>query len=231
MSRKYLALILVILLMIPLLGCGIKNAFFKQKVPPLEDYSTVIFAPFDFAKPSVQYSDLPTMIAYGIGTRLGVRYQDKTWICDQSEEITPVSDRLKELNLSARDTYMDPQAAIKLGEAFQADLIVVGEMEKPKFTKEESGKIEEDKSQVSSTGAARYYAIYQTALLPVNAKIIDVKAGKMIWEGRIVAFKKYKTRYRTGNPPNFQREETMLADVRRELVAQVADRLYPVEQK
>ena len=36
MFRKYLVSILVVLLMISLMGCGIKNAFFKKKMPPLE---------------------------------------------------------------------------------------------------------------------------------------------------------------------------------------------------
>jgi hypothetical protein len=231
MFRKHLVSILVILLIIPLMGCGIKNAFFKKKVPPLEEYATVVFAPFDLVKPSVQYAELPTMISYGIGTKLGVRYEDKTWIFDQSQEVTPVSDKLKELNISARDTYEDIQAALKLANAFQADLVVVGEMEDPKFTKEESGKIEEDKSKVSVTGAARYYSIHQDALLPINTMIIDVKSGNVIWDGRIVGFKRYKTRYRTGNPPKSEREETMLADVRRELVTQVANTMYPPVEK
>jgi len=231
MFRKHLVSILIILLIIPLMGCGIKNAFFKKKVPPLGEYSTVVFAPFEFAETSPQYGELPTMISYGIGTKLGVRYKDKTWIFDQSQEVTPVSDKLKELNISARDTFEDIQKALKLGSAFQADLVVVGEMEEPKFTKEESGKIEEDKSQVSVTGAARYYSIHQDALLPINTVIIDVKSGNVIWEGRIVGFKRYKTRYRTGNPPKSEREETMLADVRRELVAQVANTMYPPVEK
>ena len=71
MFRKYLVSILVILLIIPLMGCGIKNAFFKKKVPPLGEYSTVVFAPFEFAETSPQYGELPTMISYGIGTKLG----------------------------------------------------------------------------------------------------------------------------------------------------------------
>ena len=155
MSKRHLASILVIFLMIPLAGCGIKDAFFKQEVPPLEDYSTATLVRFDFEKPSAEYENLPTMISYGIGTKLGVRYQDKTWNHDQSKEITPVTDKLEELNLSAGDTYKDIQAAIKLGEAFQTDLVIVGQLESPKFTREESGKIEEDKADISPTGAAR----------------------------------------------------------------------------
>jgi hypothetical protein len=233
MCKKHLTLLAVAFIAIPLLmGCGIKNAFFKPEVPPLEDYSTIVFAPFDFEKEPQEdeYQNLPTMISYSIGTKLGVRFEDKNWFYDQSQEMTPVTDKLKELNISARDTYLNNQSAIELGKAFNADLIVVGEMEKPKFTMEESGKIEEDKSVTTPTGAARYYSIHQSALLPVNVKIIDVNTGQQIWAGRIVGFKRYKTRYRTGNPKSFQREETMLADVRRELVENFVSRLYPVQE-
>ena len=78
------------------MGCGIKNVFFSKGVPPLEGYSTVVLVPFDFEKPSEEYEKLPTMVSYGIGTKLSVRYQEKNWSYDQSQEMTPVSDKLKE---------------------------------------------------------------------------------------------------------------------------------------
>jgi hypothetical protein len=228
MCRKYLTLILAIFLMIPLVGCGIKNLLPSKEVPPLEGYSTVVLVPFDVKKPSGQYEDLPIMLSYSIGTSLSVRYQDRNWIYDQSREITPVSDKLKELNLSAGDIYRDPQAAAKLAESLQADLVIAGQAEDPEFTREDSGKIEEDKSKLTVTGAARYYAVYQTAILRADVKLIT-KAPQEIWDGRIYGYTKYKTRYRTGNPKKFQREETMLSDVRKDFVAKFVDKLYPVE--
>lgn len=227
MRKKHLTLVFLILLMIPLVGCGIKNVLPSKEVPPLEGYSTVVLVPFDVKKPTGQYEELPTMLSYGIGTKSSVRYQDVNFIHDQSREITPVSDKMKELNISPGDVYQDPQAAAKLAEAFQADLIIFGQMEEPKFTREESGKIEEDKTKVTVTGSARFYAIYQTAILKADLGMIDVKANKLIWDGRIIGYQKYKTMYRTGNPQKSQREETMLADVRRDFVQKVVDKLYP----
>ena len=62
-----------------------------------------------------------------------------------------------------------------------------------------------------------------------DIKIIDTNVNQIIWDGRIIGYKKYKTRYRTGNPPKCKREETMLADVRRDLVEKFVDMVYATE--
>ena len=228
MWRKRLAVIFATVLLIALVGCGYKNLFTGKDVPPLEGYSTVILTPLDIKKPSGQYEGLPTMLSYSIGTKLSVRLQDNNWLFDQSEKITPVSDKLKELNLSLDGLYQDPQAAAKLAESLQGDLVITGKMEEPRFDKEESGKIVEDRSEMTQTGTARYYMVLQTAILKADLRIVDVKSTQTIWEGRIVGYKKYETLYRTGAPKKSQREETMLADVRRDFVQKFVDTLYPV---
>jgi hypothetical protein len=226
MCRKYVILILAILPMIVLAGCGFKNVLPSKEVPPLEGYSTIVLVPFDIKNPSEQYAKLPALLSYGIGTKLSVRYQDRNWVYDQSQEIAPVSNKLKELNLSPADIYLDPQAAAKLAESLQADLVIAGLMEEPKFTKEESGKMEYEMSEMTPTGTARYYAIFQTAILKADLKLVT-KAPEGIWDGRIIGYKKYKTRYRTGAPQKSQREETMLSDVRKDFVEKFVEKLYP----
>ncbi|MBD3180809.1 hypothetical protein GF312_00855 [Candidatus Poribacteria bacterium] len=230
MSKRFLAMIFLVLFTIPLLGCGLQAIMPSKKVPPLEGYSSIVLMPFDIKKSSGEYDDLPTMLTYGIGTKLSVRFEDKTWHYDQSQEVQPVSDKLKELGISATDVYNDPTKASKVAEAFQADLIVVGLLEEPEYTMEESGKVEEDKSDVGPTGAARYYAILQSALLATDVKIIDPKKPEPVWDGRILGFRRYKTQYRTGESKKMQREETMLADVRRDLVNEFVEKLYPSEE-
>lgn len=225
MCRKHLTLIFAILLVISLVGCGIRSILPSKKVPPLEGYSTVVLV-LDFRKPSEMYKGLPTMVSYGIGTNLSVRYQEKNWIFDQSQDLAPVSDKLKELNISSTDVYQDAQAAAKLAESFQADLVIVGQIWEPKFTEEPSGKIEYDMTQKSTAGTARFYAIFQTALLKAELKVMTEKP-EAIWDGKIVGYEKYKTRYRTGDSPKTQREETMLADVRKDLVKNAVEKLYP----
>lgn len=230
MCRKHLILIFSILVMIPMVGCGLKNILPSKEVPSLENYSTVVVAPFYVKKPTRQYEGLPIMLAYSIGTKLSVRYQDKNWLFDQSSEITPVSSKMKELNISPGAIYQDPQAAAKLAESFQADLVITGQVEEPRFTKEESGKIYEDKSEATPLrSGSRYYTIYQTATLRADVKLVDAKAAQAIWDGRVYGYKKYETRYRTGNPPKIQRDETMESDVRKDFVDKFADTLYPVK--
>ena len=232
MCRKHLILAFTVLLAIALVGCGFKQLMPGKKVPPLEGYSTVLLLPFDFNKPSVDHAKIPTQVSYAIGTKLKVRHQDKTWIYDQSQEIKPVSDKLAELNVVAKDIFEDPLTATELTEAFQADLIIVGQLDKPRFTREDSGKLKYKMGEKTmSKGGATFYTVYQTATLPSEVKVIDAKKNEMIWNGSVIGYRKYATEYRTGAPKKFQRDETMLADIRKDLVARVVDKLYPKAEK
>lgn len=218
-------IIALILAVITLYGCG--GLLPSKPVPPLEGYSKIIIAPFDIKKPTGKFTDLPTMISYGMGTKISIRFKDKELFYDRSNEVTPVSDKMKELNLSKAAIFQNDSDAIKLGKAFGADLIITGQMKEPNYTIERSGKIEYDMKDVSNIGAARYYNVGQTATLRAKVKIIDVNAEKVIWTGDIVGFKRYKTRYRTGESEKTVREETMYADVRKDFVDNSIAKLYP----
>ncbi len=228
MGKRHLVMIITALLMIPLFGCGLENILPGKEVPPLDSYSTVVLVSAGADQSSGKYPDLPVMLSYGIGTTLELRNQDAAWIYDKSQEVTPVGDKIKELNVTAKDVFGDPKTAAKLAEALQADLVIVWKLvEEPRYTKEESGKITEDRTKVGRMGAARYYTVYQTALLKAEAKIVT-KTGEMIWDGRTVGYKKYETRYLTEAPPVYQREETMYSDLRKDFVQQFVDKVYPV---
>lgn len=227
MCRKHLILVFTAFLIIALAGCGIRQILPSKKVPPLDSYSTVVLLPFDFKKPSAEHAKMPTLISYAVGTKLKLRQTEKSWVYDQSQEIKPVSKKLAELNASAKDIYEAPLTAIKVAEAFQADLIIIGQLEKPKLTREDSGKITYDMKDTSQLGAARYYTVHQTATLPVKVKIVDVKRNEVIWDGSVIGFKRYATRYRTGEAAKFQRDERMLADIRKDLVEKLVEKFYP----
>ena len=230
MCRRLLFLIFTVLLVIALIGCGVKQFLPGKKVPPLEGYSTVVLLPFDFSKlpDKAEYVNLPTLVSYATGTKLKARYEDITWIYDQSQAVKPVSKKLEELNISGKDVFEDPLTAAKLAEAFQADLVIAGRLDEPRFTKDESGKIYEVKSESSSSkGGSRYYATHQTSILPSDIKVIEPKSNVVIWDGKITGYTKYESKYRTGSPQKFEREESMLADVRRDLVEKFVNKLYP----
>ena len=229
MGKKHLVMILTVLLMIPLFGCGLENVLPGESVPPLDSYSTIVLVSAGTDEPSGKYADLPVMLSYGIGTKLELRREEATWIYDKSQGVTPVGDKMKELNITENDVFADPETAAKLAEAFQADLVIIWKLtEEPRYTKEESGKITEDRTKVGRMGAARYYTVYQTALLKAEAKIVT-GTGDMIWDGRTIGYKKYETRYLTEAPPVYQREETMYSDLRKDFVQQFVDKVYPVQ--
>ena len=231
MYRRSLILVFTALLVVALFGCGVRQLMPSKKTPPLEGYSTIVLLPFDFDKTpeKAEYVNLPTLVSYAAGTKMKVRHEDKVWLYDQSQEVRPVSKKLEELGVSAGDIFEDPLTAVDTAKAFGADLIIIGRLDEPRFTKEESGKIHEDKSETTPTGAARYYMIYQTATLAANLRVVDVKQNLKIWDGLIIGYKKYETLYRTGSPPKSEREESMLADVRRDLVQKIVDKLYPAK--
>jgi len=209
-----------------LASCGYKNVVPIKEVPKLTSYSKIVLVFFN-KKDSQKYQDLPILTSYTTGTNLSVKCKEKEWLYDQSKRVCPVNDELKELGINPYDICQSHSLATKLSESTGVELVVIGQMEEPKFTEDRSGKIEYDMSTVDVTGAARYYAIYQTAILKTDFELIDAKSGQLIWDGRVIGYKKYKTRYRTGSPPAFQREETMLNDVRMDLIKRFVDIIYP----
>jgi hypothetical protein len=236
MCRKHFILIFAVLIMIPLFGCGLENVMPSKELPPLDGYSTVLLASFSIGEPGnydteLPIAGLPIMVSYGVGNKLEVRHTDRSWIYDKSQDMSPVSKKVKELNLSISDLYQDPAAAVKLAKAFQADIAIVGHMEAPKFTIEETGKMKYVMEEMTPTGTARYYTVYQKAILPANVKIIEVESGQQIWDGIITGYTKYETDYRTGSPRKLVRETKMLADVRKDLVVKISDKIYPAKAK
>ncbi len=227
MLKKILAMIFIFTFTISIIGCGVKNVIGTKPVPPLEGYSKVVIAPIDIKKPTGKYEELPTMISYGAGNKLSIKFKDKTWYYDQSRDIKPVTAKMNELGLNRKELFTKPETAIKLAKAFDADLIIVVVIEEPAFTLERSGKIEYDMKESGPTGAARYYNIYQTAILRSKLKVIEVESGKTLWEGDLKSFRRYTTRYRTGEAEKMQREETMLADIRKDYADIFVAKLYP----
>jgi hypothetical protein len=227
MFRKDLSIFFAILVfLMSVSGCGIRNLFPSKEVPSLEDYSKIVVVFFN-EEPSETYEDLPTLISYTVGTRMSIKCEDKEWCFDQTHDNCPVSKKLDDLGIKPCDICQNHNLATKLADATGADLVIVGRLNKPRYTEDRSGKVEYDMSKVSVTGADRYYAIYQTAMLKANFDIIDPKTGQSVWCDKIIGYKKYKTRYKTGNPPVWQPEKTMFADVRMDLVQKVIDKLYP----
>jgi len=227
MLKKLLAMLFAFAFVISIIGCGAKNVIGSKPVPPLEGYSKIVIAPIDVKKPSGKYEELPTMISYGAGNKLSIKFKEKTWYYDQSRDVKPVTNKMNELGLNKKELFTKPETAIKLAKAFDADLIIVGVIEEPSFTIERSGKVEYDMKDSGPTGAARYYNVGQTVILRSKLKIIDVNSGNVIWQGDLKAFKRYNTRYRTDQAEKLVREDTMVADIRKEYADNFVAKLYP----
>ena len=227
MLKKVLVLVFVAGLAVSMFGCGVTNFVGGKPVPQLDGYSKIVIAPIDLKKPSGKYDDLPTMLSYGAGNKLSIKFKEKSWYYDQSRDVKPVTDKMNELGLNRKELFAKSEDAVKLAKAFDADLIIVGTIEEPSFSIERSGKVEYDMQDSGPTGAARYYNVGQTAIIRSKLKIIDVSSGNVIWNGDLKSFKRYTTRYRTDQAEKLQREETMVADIRKEYADNFVAKLYP----
>ena len=217
-----------LLVALPMLlsGCGIRDILPVNEMPSLNDYSRIALI-FYTDKPSKEYGRLPILLSYSVGTELSIYCENKEWIFDRSEQACPVSDRLNELGIRPFELYQNYCLAMKLSQAVQADLVVLGHIEEPELFEEGSRDMEYRMSRVDITGPLIWHPLYQTAILRANLQIIDGKSGRAIWEGKITGFKNYMTWYRAGDPVMLMPERSMLTEVQRDLVKEIFDRLYP----
>jgi len=107
MLKRCLVLIFVAILAVSFIGCGFKNAFGGKPVPPLEGYSKIVIAPFEIKKPTGKFEDLPTMLTYGAGTKIGIKFKDKSLLFDQSKDMKPATSKMKELGIAEKGIYLN----------------------------------------------------------------------------------------------------------------------------
>jgi len=204
------------------------NSCGKNVPPPdLKQFGTIAIARFATAK---ENADMSMRIPLDLGSRLGLRLKKSNikWIYDQSDTLNPVEKKLKENNVSPNDLFTDPKLAARIGKDLGADIIVVGFVEKPRLSKNDSDKQYDKVGTASMAGSKRYTLLKQSATINVKLQVIDTKSGKIIWNGNVKGATKYIKAFQSQVPEKTPvPDNVIIAQLRDHVVDRIAHALLP----
>ncbi len=205
-------------------GCG-------GEVLPLDlsNYQRIAIAPFSTEKES---AEMERRFPLDLSTQLALVEKDKEWIYDQSDTLNPIGGQLTAQNLTPEDIFLDPALAAKVGQAANADIIVVGHIENPKTDeKYDSNPLYDMSAQAGISGTTKFVIVYQWATLNMQVKAIDTKSGSVIWDnGGFTGYTKYIREFNTQDPARHNSRielDQLKADIRRHMLNQIGHQLVP----
>ncbi len=226
MKKWFAWLCLISLASVGFLGCGGNKPIIDLNEP---QYAKIAIAPFAVDKGA---EDMARLVQ-DLGTSLSLAVEDKEWIYDQSEQLAPIGNALKNDKLTAEEIFIDPALATKVGSNVGADLILVGKIGKPRIQTKVDPNIYYDKSTAFVTGTAqRFVLIIQSGIEEVDLKLVDVKTGEVSWEGSIKGYIKYFREFMQQDPAkDYARipEGQLKADLRTHMLKQIQATLFPAQ--
>ena len=201
------------------------------KVEPLDlsDFQRIAIAPFSTEKES---AGMERRFPLDLSTQLSLVEKDKEWIYDQSDTLNPVGSALAAQNLTPQDIFLDPALAAKVGQAAQADIIIVGHIKEPKLNeKYDSNPLYDMSAQAGISGTTKFVLVYQSATLKMQVKAIDTKSGSVIWDnGEFTGYTKYIREFNTQDPARHTSRiepDQLKADIRKHMLNQIGHQLAP----
>ncbi|MDE0297398.1 MAG: hypothetical protein OXN17_02050 [Candidatus Poribacteria bacterium] len=218
-----LRLFLVPSILVLVVGCGAS----LSAPPPLEQANAVAVTPF------IAEEEAETMgkwVPINLTTRFELALRETNWVYDQSEKVSPVATKLKEMGLTLTDIFTDPALAAKVGQGLDVDLIIVGKIDNPKFKQWNDNVVyRKQGSQGGISGTADYLRARQSALVTTQIKIVDTKTGELIFDDKIVDYLKYWHAFQVENRGmvGYKSEKEMMADLGNHLPRRIAYALYP----
>ena len=205
-------------------GCG-------GEVEPLDitDFQRIAIAPFSTEEES---ADMERRFPLDLSTQLSLVKKDKEWIYDQSDTLNPIGTALAEQNLTPEDIFLDPALAAKVGQAANADIIIVGHIENPKLKeKYDSNPLYDMSAQAGISGTTKFVLVYQWATLNMQVKAVDTKSGSVIWDnGGFIGYTKYIREFNTQDPARHTSRvepDQLKADIRKHMLSQIGHQLAP----
>jgi hypothetical protein len=203
----------------------------SKKIEPLslDDYQRIAIAPFSTEKES---AGMERRFPLDLATQLSLLKKDKEWIHDQSDTLSPINDQLKSQSLTPKDIFLDPALAAKVGQAVNADVILVGHIKNPKLEeKYDSNPLYDMSAQAGISGTTKFVLVYQWATLNMQVQAIDTKSGNVIWDnGGFTGYTKYIREYNTTDPARLTSRispDQLKADVRKHMLNQIGHQLAP----
>ena len=193
--------------------------------PPIVEAKRVVVAPF---LPEVaEAGALSKNLSINLANHLKLLYEkEMEWIHDESNKVRPVSAKLEELGLTLSDIYEDAALAAKVGQAFEADMIILGGVSKAKLDKKDFDErlIRHGRQSTAARGGTFYLRSRQTALGKVRIKVIEAASGELLYSNPIRKYLKYWFAYQTQQSGQiiFKEPVEMEADLGRLLPRRIA---------
>ena len=231
---RFLTILFIPLLCVTMVGClnGVVNI---TTPPPINEAKRVVITPlYAEAGAAENVSKLGSRISVNLAIRLELILKDAEWIYDLSDKVKPVDDKLNELKLTLPQVYEDPALAAKLGEALEADLVIVGMVEKPSLDQDDYNQhLMKQGRQGGISGTSTYIRTRLTAIGRTRVKVINAKSGELVYNNHIRSYLKYWYAYQTqmSEMQIFKTEEERLADLGKYLPLRIAYMLHPTGLK
>ena len=174
---RFFTTLFIPLLCLVIVGCiGGDGEVDIDTPPPISDAKRVTIVPF-FAKDAGAEEDVIKLggrISVNLATRLELVFKEAEWIYDISHKVKPVDDKLTELGLTPEQVYADPALAAKLGQALEADMVIIGMVDNPKLTRQDYDQhLMKQGRQGGISGTSTYIRTRLTAIGRARVKVVD----------------------------------------------------------
>lgn len=230
---RFFTILLIPLLCLAMVGCGTGEVRITTP-PPITDAKRIVVTPF-FAEAEMEdINKLGSRITVNLATRMELIFKEAEWVYDISNKVKPVNDKLGELGLTVNQIYADPALAAKLGQALDADMVIIGMVEDPKLTRQDYNQhLMKQGRQGGISGTSTYIRTRLTAIGRVQVKVVDSGSGTLIFSDRIRSYLKYWYAYQTQQSEQviFKSDTDRLADLGKYLPLRIAYLLHPTGLK
>ena len=225
---RFFSFLLIPILLVSIQGCFGGSEIKIDTPPSFSEAKRIVITSFTAEEKEAQ--ELSSRLNINLANRFELILKENEWVYDVSDKVRPVGEKIDELGLTLNDVYADPALAAKVGQAFQADIIITGMVEKPKLNRKYFNEhLMRQGRQVGISGTSTFIRTRQSAVGKVRIKVIDVASGNMLYNNKIQSYLKYWFAYQTQQSGQiiFKEDTTMIADLGNHLPRRILYMLYP----
>ena len=225
---RFFSFLLIPFLLVSIIGCFGDGEINIDTPPSFSEAKKIIIAPFIAETEEAQ--KLGKRISINLANHLALIFKDGEWVFDQSDKVNPVAEKIAELGVTLNDVYADPALAARVGQALNADMIIIGMIWEPKLNRKDSDQhLKRQGRQSGISGTSTYITTLQTARGKVRVKIIDVASGNVLYNNLIHSNLRYWFAYQTqmSSQVIFKQPNEMFADLGNHLPLRISYELYP----
>ncbi len=225
---RFFGFLLIPLFLVSIAGCFGGGEINIDTPPNFSPAKRIIVAPF--MSEDAETKNLGRRISSNLASNLELELKDIEWLYDKSDKVRPVGEKIDELGITLEEVYASPAFAAKVGQALNADIIIIGMISKPRIeSREYNEHLMRQGRQTGISGTSTYIRTRQRITGKVRVKVIDVASGNVLYNNRILTILKYWFAYQTQRSGQiiFKTLEEMTADLGLHLPKRIAYKLYP----